>query len=185
MKPACDPTGTPRHFHSSTTSGSACLMSARTRASISPRQSPSSSILLSISRDGAFSAFAAFAPAVRFLVAVVAFFMLRLYSKERLRHARECGHPRLCRACREERRLTSERGRDPLEAHHVGDVTDLLLLVVVHAHDQRERRGLELLHLGAVRIDLREARLAGVAERGGARRRVVRHGASDGAQRVL
>ena len=32
----------PRHFHSSTTSGSACWMSARTRASVSPRQSPSS-----------------------------------------------------------------------------------------------------------------------------------------------
>src|SRR3954454_1646129 len=41
-------TGTPRHFHSSTTSGSACLTSSRMRASNSPRQSPSSSIRASI-----------------------------------------------------------------------------------------------------------------------------------------
>ena len=33
--PACDHTGTPLHFHSSTTSGSACLMRIRTRASVS------------------------------------------------------------------------------------------------------------------------------------------------------
>src|SRR4029079_19532880 len=52
MMPACSHTGTPRHFHSSTTSGSACLMRARTRASISPRQSPSSLILASISAEG-------------------------------------------------------------------------------------------------------------------------------------
>src|SRR3546814_8966857 len=38
MMPACDHTGTPLHFHSSTTSGSACLMRIRTRASVSPRQ---------------------------------------------------------------------------------------------------------------------------------------------------
>ena len=31
--PACDHTGTPPHFHSSTTSGAACLMRIRTRAS--------------------------------------------------------------------------------------------------------------------------------------------------------
>src|ERR1700682_4420400 len=47
--PACDHTGTPLHFHSSTTSGSACLMRIRTRASVSPRQSLSSLILASIS----------------------------------------------------------------------------------------------------------------------------------------
>src|SRR5918992_3510319 len=52
MIPACDHTGTPLHFHSSTTSGSACLISVRIRASVSPRQSPSSSILASISREG-------------------------------------------------------------------------------------------------------------------------------------
>src|SRR5437868_13967110 len=52
MIPASDHTGTPRHFHSSTTSGSAAWISARTRASVSPRQSPSSRILPSISRDG-------------------------------------------------------------------------------------------------------------------------------------
>src|SRR3954451_14586615 len=45
-------TGTPRHFHSSTTSGTACLMSSRTLASVSPRQSPSSWILASMRRDG-------------------------------------------------------------------------------------------------------------------------------------
>src|ERR1700722_16597190 len=47
--PPCDQTGTPLHFHSSTASGSACLMSFRTRASVSPRQSLSSLILASIS----------------------------------------------------------------------------------------------------------------------------------------
>src|SRR5215467_9260719 len=52
INPSCDHTGTPLHFHSSTTSGSACLTRARTRLSISPRQSPSSLILASISRDG-------------------------------------------------------------------------------------------------------------------------------------
>src|SRR3954470_21290148 len=52
MIPACSHTGTPRHFHSSTTSGSACLMRARTWASVLPLQSPSSLILASISRDG-------------------------------------------------------------------------------------------------------------------------------------
>src|SRR3954454_4762367 len=59
MIPACSHTGTPsiefdgfRHFTSSTTSGSACLISVRTRLSISPRQSPSFLILASISRDG-------------------------------------------------------------------------------------------------------------------------------------
>src|SRR5271165_1618054 len=51
--PACDHTGTPLHFHSSTTSGSACLTRVRTRASVSPRQSLSSLILASISREGA------------------------------------------------------------------------------------------------------------------------------------
>src|ERR1700722_11832001 len=45
-------TGTPRHFHSSTTSGTACLRSARSRESISPRQSPSSLILPSIMSEG-------------------------------------------------------------------------------------------------------------------------------------
>src|SRR5437588_8521217 len=51
MIPSCDQTGT-LHFHSSTTAGSACLISARTRASVSPRQSPSSSILASIMSEG-------------------------------------------------------------------------------------------------------------------------------------
>jgi len=47
--PSCDHTGTPLHFHSSITSGSACFMRIRTRASVSPRQSLSSLILASIS----------------------------------------------------------------------------------------------------------------------------------------
>src|SRR5690348_5834482 len=72
MMPACSHTGTPRHFHSSTTSGSACLMRVRIRASVSLRQSFSSLILASISREGASPPFASFAPL--FLIAV-AFFM--------------------------------------------------------------------------------------------------------------
>src|ERR1039458_6877380 len=48
--PLWDHTGV-SHFHSSTTSGSACLIKARRRESISPRQSASSWILASISRD--------------------------------------------------------------------------------------------------------------------------------------
>src|SRR5947209_7654629 len=52
MIPSCSHTGTPRHFHSSTTSGSACLTRVRSRESVSPRQSPSSLILASINSDG-------------------------------------------------------------------------------------------------------------------------------------
>src|ERR1700740_2682924 len=51
MIPSWDHPGVPLHFHSSTTSGSACLIKARRRESISPRQPPSSWILASISRD--------------------------------------------------------------------------------------------------------------------------------------
>src|SRR5437762_4017222 len=66
--PACDHTGTPpgfvglTHFNSSTTSGSACLMRARTRASVSPRQSLSSLVLASINREGESPPFASFEP---------------------------------------------------------------------------------------------------------------------------
>ena len=42
-------TGTPLHFHSSTTSGSACLMSLRILSRVFPRQSSSSAILFEIS----------------------------------------------------------------------------------------------------------------------------------------
>src|SRR6266540_1721718 len=52
ISPSCEQTGVPLHFHSSTTSGSASLIRARTRESSSPLQSPSSSILASISSDG-------------------------------------------------------------------------------------------------------------------------------------
>src|SRR6185312_14967226 len=52
MMPPCSHTGTPRHFHVSTTSGSAALISARMRPSIWPRQSPSSLMRASISCAG-------------------------------------------------------------------------------------------------------------------------------------
>src|SRR5262245_49275652 len=57
MIPSCDQTGVPglvafAHFHSSRTSGSASLIRERIRESISPRQSPSSSILASICSAG-------------------------------------------------------------------------------------------------------------------------------------
>src|SRR6188474_413263 len=74
--PACDHTGTPLHFHSSTTSGSACLMRLRTRASISPRQSLRSLILASISREGESPPFASFALLFVFFMVVVAFFIV-------------------------------------------------------------------------------------------------------------
>src|SRR5687767_9213023 len=52
ISPLCDQTGVPPHFHSSATSGSAFLISARSRESILPLQSPRSLILASISSDG-------------------------------------------------------------------------------------------------------------------------------------
>src|SRR5438876_8933381 len=52
ISPLCDQTGVPLHFHSSATSGTASLIRARSRESISPLQSPSCSILASISSDG-------------------------------------------------------------------------------------------------------------------------------------
>src|SRR5262247_2177457 len=73
--PACDHTGTPRHFHSSTTSGSACLMRARIRASVSPRQSLSSLILASLSREGESPPLPSFAPLLLFFMVIVAFVM--------------------------------------------------------------------------------------------------------------
>src|ERR1700721_3048873 len=51
MMPSCDQIGVPIHFHSSTTSGSASLMSLRIRLRVSPRQSPSSAILFEMSSD--------------------------------------------------------------------------------------------------------------------------------------
>src|ERR1035437_4668475 len=51
MMPSCDQTGVPIHFHSSTTSGSASLMSLRILLRFSPRQSPSSAILFEMSSD--------------------------------------------------------------------------------------------------------------------------------------
>src|SRR5712671_2747695 len=52
MIPLWDQTGTPLHFHSSITSGLACLTRRRTRESVLPLQSSSSLILASISREG-------------------------------------------------------------------------------------------------------------------------------------
>src|SRR5690349_2339989 len=49
--PPCDQTGVPIHFHSSTTNGSASLMSFRILPRVSPRQSPSSAILSEMSSD--------------------------------------------------------------------------------------------------------------------------------------
>src|ERR1700691_4204885 len=51
MMPSCDQTGVPIHFHSSTTSESATLMSLRILLRVSPRQSPSSAILFEMSSD--------------------------------------------------------------------------------------------------------------------------------------
>src|SRR5688572_15580208 len=79
--PACDHTGTPPrfdgflHFTSSTTSGSACLISIRIRASVRPRQSPSSLFLASIGAEAEFPP-PSFQPLLIFFVFVVAFFMI-------------------------------------------------------------------------------------------------------------
>src|SRR5258706_15430203 len=51
MMPSCAQTGVPIHFHSSTTSGSASLMSLRIMPRVSPRQSPSSVIFFEMSSD--------------------------------------------------------------------------------------------------------------------------------------
>src|SRR5678810_1218155 len=50
MMPSCDHTGF-IHFHSSTTSGSAALMSLRILPRVFPRQSPSSAIRSEMSSD--------------------------------------------------------------------------------------------------------------------------------------
>src|SRR5258706_16273333 len=52
MMPSCDQIGVPIHFHSSTTSGSASLMSLRILPRVSPRQSPSSAIRFEMSSAG-------------------------------------------------------------------------------------------------------------------------------------
>src|SRR5438874_7247762 len=51
MMPSCDQTGVPIHFHSSTTAGSACLISVRILLRVSPRQSPRSAILFEMSSE--------------------------------------------------------------------------------------------------------------------------------------
>src|SRR5712672_302006 len=93
MIPACDHTGTPLHFHSSTTSGSACLMRLRIRASVSPRQSLSSLILTSISREGETPPFPSVDPLFFMVVALsswcCAFFMVVALSLWLLRLSSE------------------------------------------------------------------------------------------------
>src|SRR4029434_4792853 len=66
--PACDHTGTPLHFHSSTTSGSACLMRVWAREGVSPPQSLSSLLLASISREGEPPPFPSFEPRLLFFI---------------------------------------------------------------------------------------------------------------------
>src|SRR5206468_967831 len=77
MMPWCDQTGVPIHFHSSTTSGSASLMSLRILLRVSPRQSPSSAILFEMSSDADWPwlapDFFILAPYVKFHRAGVAF----------------------------------------------------------------------------------------------------------------
>src|SRR5438876_10157339 len=58
MMPSCDQIGVPIHFHSSTASGSASLMSLRILPRVSPRQSPSSAILFEMSSDADWPWFA-------------------------------------------------------------------------------------------------------------------------------
>src|SRR3954468_14240932 len=70
MIPWCSHTGTPRHFHASSTSGTACLINTRTWASILPLQSPNSLILASISPDGDSSPVAAVFFAVLFFISL-------------------------------------------------------------------------------------------------------------------
>src|SRR6266516_1451938 len=55
MIPACDHTGTPLHFHSSTTSGSACLMRIRSRPRVSLRFTRATSTHLATSRSHSFA----------------------------------------------------------------------------------------------------------------------------------
>src|SRR5579863_7498407 len=59
MMPSCDQIGVPIHFHSSTTSGSASLMSLRILLKVPPRQSPSSAILFEMSSDAGWPVLAA------------------------------------------------------------------------------------------------------------------------------
>src|ERR1700722_20395314 len=58
MMPSCDQTGVPIHFHSSTTSGTASLMSLRILPRASPRQSPSSAILFEMRSEAGLSSLA-------------------------------------------------------------------------------------------------------------------------------
>src|SRR5947199_8293264 len=54
MMPSCDQIGVPIHFHSSTTSGSASLMSLRILLRVSPRQSQRLAFLFMLFSDAAW-----------------------------------------------------------------------------------------------------------------------------------
>src|SRR5947209_9897720 len=95
--PACDHTGTPLHFHSSTTSGSACLIRIRTLARVSPRQSLSSLILASISREGESPPFPSFEPLFLFFIVVVACLSLGRLTRPAAGHGRVTRHLPRCR----------------------------------------------------------------------------------------
>src|SRR5512134_261702 len=69
--PRCDQTGF-IHFHSSVISGSACRISARMRARVSPRHPPRSRIRWSMSREAGFGGDLAFVPAFAVFVALAA-----------------------------------------------------------------------------------------------------------------
>jgi hypothetical protein len=96
-----DHTGVPIHFHSSTTSGSACLIKARRRESIFPRQSPSSWILASISGDAdstlweplSFTMSACFPCELLFFVGFLAFSAM-FYKRRPCLQARKHRHHR-------------------------------------------------------------------------------------------
>src|SRR4051794_23912992 len=81
MIPLCDHTGTPAiafegflHFNSSTTSGSACLMSIRIRASLSARQSLGSLIRDAIRCEGESAPFNSVEPLLVFFMEALRYF---------------------------------------------------------------------------------------------------------------
>src|SRR5262249_36257824 len=139
MMPSCSHTGTPRiafdgflHFTSSTTSGSASLMRVRTRASVSPRQSPSSLILAWISCEGDSPSFPSFAPLFLF------FMVLSPYSwsppvpevslkSTRLAQERWRARDRHARRSRLFRSMPVRRFTEPRRRAHVGDICDGIL----------------------------------------------------------
>src|SRR5262249_60111248 len=93
MIPASDHTGPPLPSLPSIRWGSACLMRVRRRASVSPRQSFSSLILASISREGDSSPLPSFEPLLLFFIVVIAFFMVVVARPSLDRLGRPCLQP--------------------------------------------------------------------------------------------